>query len=336
MGALIVRGRWGNALKKRKPGYWIFAAVAAVFFQGAFAQDYPNKSIRFIVPFPPGGSGDLVARAIGAKLGEGWNVPVVADNRAGAGGNIGALAVARAPADGYTILLGTQSSQIIGPIMQEPPPFDPIRDFTPVSLAVVIPLILTSNPSLPARSVRELVQLARSQPGKINFGSTGVATSTHLAGELFKRMAKIDIVHVPYKGGGPATADLLGGNIQLLFGSLSTTLPAVKSGKLRALGVAGSKRSAAAPDLPTIGEQLPGFEFMQWLGILAPPRLPPAILRTLNAEVVKVLQIPAIVENFAGQGLEPAGNTPDEFLAFLKTEMSTWGRVIKEANIKTE
>ena len=310
------------------------AALALVTTGAAAQQDYPgNKPIRMIVPFAPGGSTDLVARTIANKLGEAWNVPVVVTNMPGAGGRIGAQYVARAAPDGYTIMLGTQSSQVLEPLMHQPAAFDPIKDFTPISRAVVISLLLAAHPSVPARNMQELIALAKAQPGTLNFGSSGTGTSSHLAGELLKRTARIDVVHIPYNGGGPAVAALLANNVQLEFGSGSTAWPYVKAGKLVALGSTGLQRSAAFPDVPTIGEQVPGYSFIQWLGVLGPARLPAPVLAKLNSAIVKILQAPDVVESFTSQSLEPAGNTPQAFAAFLQGELTTYAKIIKEANI---
>jgi len=309
------------------------AATLSSVSVGVSAQSYPNKAIRFVVPFPPGGSGDLVARVIGRKLNESLKVTVVVENLAGAGGVIGASAVVRAQPDGYTILLGTQSSQIVVPVLQRPAPYDPVNDFTPISRLVVIPLILTVNPAVPANNLKELIAYAQSRPGALNYGSTGAGTSTHLAGELFNSMAKVQIAHIPYKGGAPAMADLLAGHIQLLFGSISTTLPHVNSGKLRAIGVTDARRSPAAPSIPSMSEQLPGYEFSQWLGVLAPPATPANIVRLLNAEINKALNAPDVVANFRGQGLDPAGNTPEEFTSFIRADVRTMTDIAKFAKL---
>jgi len=309
------------------------AASLALLSASASAQSYPSKPIRFVVPFAPGGSGDLVARVIGKKLNDALKVPLVVENQAGAGGVIGAQAVARAAADGYTILLGTQSSQVIVPVLQRPAPYDPINDFTPIARLVLIPLVMTAHPSVPATNLKELIEYARTRPGALNYGSTGAGTSSHLAGELFNSMAKVQVTHIPYKGGGPATADLLAGHIQLLFGSISTTLPYLANGKLRALGVTDARRSPAAPNIPTIGEQLPGYVFSQWLGVLGPPAMPANIVRSLNGEINKALGAPDVVENFRGQGLDPAAQSPEEFATFISADVRTMGALVKFAKL---
>jgi len=312
--------------------------TAALAFAGtAGAQGYPTKPVRFIVPFAPGGAGDLVARAIAVKLTEQWGRQVVIDNRAGGGGNIGAQLAAHAAPDGYTILLGTQSTQVIGPSLQAQPPYDPVKDFAPVALTVLIPNVLIAHPSLPAKNVPELIQLARAKPASLTFASSGTATSSHLAGALLMHMAKIELTHVPYKGGGPALVDILAGHVNLMFGSVSTSLPHVRAGRLRALGIASAKRTPAAPDYATIAESgLPGFEVVNWLGVFAPARTAQGIIAPLNAEIVNAVRAPAFVDRFIALGMEPAGSTPQAFAAYLRNDLVRWSKVIRDAGIRPE
>lgn len=303
----------------------------------AIAQDYPARPIRFIVPFPAGGLGDVVARVLGQRLTEAWGQQVVIDNRAGAGGTIGVQTAARATADGYTLVLGTSSTHATGPALYPDVPYDPVRDFAPISLSVLIPNILVAHPSVPVHSIKELIQLAKSRPGQITFASNGTGTSSHIAGELLKRAAGIDLVHVPYKGAGIAINDALGGHVQLLFGGISTSLPHVKTGRLRALAVTSLTRSAAAPDVPTVAEQgLPGFEVVHWMGALAPATTPKPLVTRLHAEMARAVSTPEQKERFARLGLDSVGGTPEQFTAFIKAEIAKWSKLFREAGIKGE
>ena len=312
-------------------------AAAAISGANAIAQEYPVKPVRFIVPFAPGGAGDVVARALAVKLAETWGHQFVIDNRAGGGGNIGAQLAAIAAPDGYTILLGTQSTQVIGPCLQAHPPYDPVRDFAPVALTVQIPNVLIAHPSLPAYSVRELIQIARARPSQLTYGSSGTATSSHLAGALLMNMAQIELTHVPYRGGGPALADILAGHVQLMFGSVSTSLPYVKAGRLRALGIASAKRTPAAPDYATIAESgLPGFEVVNWLGVLAPARTPQGIIAQLNAALVQIVRAPDFAERFINLGIEPSASTPQAFGAYMRSDIAKWSKVIRDTGIRIE
>lgn len=305
---------------------------------GAGAQDaagsYPNKPVRLIDPFPPGGGSDLVARLVGQKLTKVWSHPIVIDNRGGAGGTMGSDMAAKAVPDGYTLLMGTASAMTVSPHMAGTP-YDPLRDFAPIVLATTIPLIIVVHPSVPAKSVRDLIALAKAQPGKLNFGSSGNGTISHLAGELFKMLTATQMVQVPYKGGGPALIDLLGGQVQLTFNNILSALPHVRTEKIRALAVTGAKRSPAVPDVPTVVEAgVPGYEVVQWNGFFAPARTPRAIVVKLNAEIGKVLQQTDIRDKLAGEGAEIAGGSPEGLSAFIAADFAKWGRVIKEANLR--
>ena len=304
------------------------AALAAS--GGVYAQSYPDKTVRVVVPFAPGGSTDIVARIMSQKLTERLKQSVVIDNRGGGGGNIGSDLVAKAPPDGYTLLIGTVGSLTINPSLYKKMPYDPLRDLTPLAYFGSTPNVLVVHTSLPVRSVKELIALARSKPGQLNYASAGTGGSVHLAGELFKSLAKVDMVHVPYKGSGPALIDLLGGQTQLMFSTMPPALPHVKSGRLRALGMTGAKRSPLVPDLPTIAESdLPGYEITQWWGLLGPAAMPAAIVTRLNSETNAILQQPDVKERFASEGADTAPNTPVWFASYMKSEVAKWAKVVK-------
>jgi tripartite-type tricarboxylate transporter receptor subunit TctC len=303
----------------------------------ASAQPYPAKPIKLVVTFAAGGGADFVARVIAAKLSEPLGQPVVVENRAGAGGAIGAEYVAKSPPDGYTLLLGAAGTLTILPNLQEKVPFDSMKDFVPIGLAGSSPFVLAVSSTVPANSVAELTALAKANPGKLNFGSSGNGGAPHLAGELYKRVAGIDIVHVPYKGLAPAITDVLGGQLQILFADIGLIAPHLKAGKLKALAVTGRERSSVLPDLPTMIEAgVPGYQAGTWYGILAPVGTPTAIVTRLNAELLKIIATSEIKTQFAVQGIEPAGGPPDQFAALIRDDSARWGRLIKEANIKAE
>jgi tripartite-type tricarboxylate transporter receptor subunit TctC len=310
--------------------------VAAFFTPVAKAQDYPNKPIRMIVPYPPAGGTDIVARTIAEPLGAVLGQPIIIDNRGGAAGNIGTDLAAKAAPDGYTILF-TLSSHTINPKLYDKLPFDVEKDFIPISLAAYIPQILVANPSVPANNVAELIALAKSQPGKLNFASVGTGSPGHIAGELFKLKTGISMVHVPYKGGGPAVTDTLGGQVQLLFVSMPAALQYVKAGKLKAIAVTSDKRSAAAPDVPTIAESgVPDCIVNSWYGALVPAKTPPAIVAKLQAAFAKVLQMPDLKERLFAQGAEATYSTSADFERLIHDELKQWEFVIREAKIKPE
>jgi tripartite-type tricarboxylate transporter receptor subunit TctC len=303
----------------------------------AIAQPYPSKPTRMIVPYPPGGSADILARAIGAKLGEGLGHPVVIDNRPGAGTIIGTEATARSAPDGYTFMLGTVSSHAINPALNAKLPFDPVKDFTPLSLVASIPFAMIVHPSVQARSVQEFVALAKSRPGQLNYSSAGNGTSNHLAGELLKSMAGVDLVHVPYKGSAPALNDLVAGQVSLMFDLVLTAAPHIKSGAVRGLAVTGTQRSAVLPDLPTVAETgLPGYEVSAWFGIFAPAGLPQPVAKRLNAEFVKVMQQPDLKQRLASLGADPLTSTPEEFATYLRSEIDKWAKVVKVSGMKVD
>lgn len=304
--------------------------------ESSFAQTYPVRPIRMIVAYPPGGGTDIVGRMMAQKLGENLGQTVVVDNRGGATGNIGTELAARATPDGYTLLMGNVAPNAINVSLFKKLPFDPVKDFAPVSLVAVTPNILVVPPSFPVKTVKDLIALAKSKPGALNFPSAGIGSSSHLAGEMLKSMAGIDMVHVPYKGGGPALIALLSGQVQLMFATLPAAMPHVKSGKLRPVAVTTAHRSLALPELPTIAESgVPGYEAATWYGLLAPAGTPKAIVGRLHAEIVKILATDTR-QQLVAQGFEPVGNTPAEFAAYIKSEITKWGKVIRDAGIKPE
>ncbi len=303
----------------------------------AAADAYPARPIRFVVAFPPGGGTDIIARSIAQKLAERLAQQVVVDNRPGAGGNIGTDIVAKSAPDGYTLLMGSAGPLAINASLFDKMPFDPIRDLAPVTLAASTPNVLVVHPSLKAATVNELIALAKARPGEINFASSGHGTPAHLAGELFNSMAGVKLVHVPYKGAAPALADLLGGQVQLMFSTMPPALPHVKDGKLRALAVTSSKRSRAMPELPTVDEvALPGFEANTWHGVVVPAGTPAAIVARLNREIVAILHLPEVVERLSGQGAEALGSTPEEFAAYIRSESVKWAKVVRDSGAKAE
>jgi tripartite-type tricarboxylate transporter receptor subunit TctC len=303
----------------------------------AAAQPYPAKSIRLIVPFPPGGSADILARAIGQKAGDGLGQSFVVENRPGAGTAIGAEALAKSAPDGYAVMIGTVSSHAINPALNPKLPFDPVKDFTPISLVATIPFAMVVHPSVPAKTVQEFVELARARPGTLNYSSAGSGTSNHLAGELLRSMTGIDIVHIPYKGSAPALNDLIAGQVSMMFDLVLTAAPHVRSGAVRGLAVTGAQRSSALPGLPTVAESaIPGYEVSAWFGIFAPAGVPQPVVQRLNAEFVKALQQPDLRQRLASQGAEPLTSTPAEFSAYLRAEIDKWATVVKMAGMKPD
>jgi tripartite-type tricarboxylate transporter receptor subunit TctC len=311
--------------------------ILFAFTATAMAQSYPNRPIRFVVPFAPGGSTDTLARTIGQKLTDALQQQVVVDNRSGANGNIGMEIVAHAAPDGYTILLGYIANLGIGPGLYAKLPFDPVRDYAPITQLASSPNILAVHPSLPVKSLRELIAYAKTNPKKLNFASSGVGSIGHLTGELLNRSAGVDMVHVPYKGSGQAVIDLLGGQVQMMFSGMSSVMQHIKAGKLRALAVTGAQRSPAVPDVPTIAESgFPGFEATAWYGVLATAGTPKTIVDRLHDEIVRALALPDVKERLNNVGFELVGGTPDEFAAFIKSEIAKWSRVVRDAHISAE
>src|SRR5262245_27423843 len=293
------------------------------------AQDYPRKPVRMIIPYPPGGPTDILGRIVAQNLTEKLGQQVVVENKPGASGMIGADLVAKAPPDGYT-LLANASIHVINPSLYKNPSYDAIKDFTPVSLIAEVPLVLVVAPELPVKSVKDLIALAKSSSGKLNFASSGNAAAPHLAGEAFKIATGVDMQHVPYKGSGPALTDLMGGQVQLMFDSLPSSISHVKSGKLRAIAVTTAKRSSALPSVPTIAESgVPGFDISTWYGIWAPAGTPKEIVGKLSGEIAKIVKVPDVRERLAGLGAEPVGNSPDEFAAYCRSELAKWAKIVK-------
>lgn len=303
----------------------------------AFAQSYPVKAVKMIVPFPAGGTTDILGRIVAQKLSERLGQPFIIDNRGGAGGNIGADVVAKSAPDGYTLLVGTVGTNAINASIYAKMPYDTAKDFVPIGLIAAVPNVLVVHPSVPARTVKELIDLLKSKPGEINFASSGNGTSIHLSGELFKTMAGVRMNHIPYKGSAPALTDLIGGQVQLMFDNLPSSMPHIKAGKLRALAVTSLKRSAARPDLPTIAEAaLPGFDASSWFALFAPAGTPKEIVGKLNSELNAILQLADVREKFAAQGAEPTEFTPEQFAAFTQAELTKWARVVKESGAKVD
>ena len=320
-----------------RPAFAALFAAASICALPVVAQPYPSKPIRIIVPFTPGGSTDIVARVVGQKLGEALGAQVVIDNRPGAAGNIGVELAAKSAPDGYTLVMGHIGTMAVNPSLYAKLPYDPIRDFAPISLAAMVPNMLVVHPSLPVKSVEELIALSRSRPGQLNYGSSGAGGTPYLACEYFKMMAKLDIVQIPYKGAAPMIVDLIGGQISLTITGIPPLLPHVKAGKLRPLAVATSKRLPLLPDLPTIAEAaLPGYEATSWYGVLAPAATPKEIITRLNTEIVKGIASPDTAERLAGEGAQPTSSTPEQFGAFIKSEIARWAKVMKAAGVTAE
>ena len=314
---------------------WLLLAVWCVgpFQAPAQAQQWPSRPLRVLVPSAAGGAGDIVARAVGQKLTEAWGQQVIVDNR---NGIVGAEITAHAAPDGYTIMFSTSALSIRESVYRQLP-FNTLRDFAPVGQVVSQSNVLVAHPGVPVKSVQELIAYARARPGELNYGSSGNASSNHLAGELFKLLTKVNFVHVPYKGLPQAVTDLLGGRMQIVFGSPSSTLPAARDGKLRLLAVTTPKRSPALPEVPTIAESgVPGYEFTGWIGVLLPARTPEAIVNKLSREVARIVQLPELKQRFAADATESVGSTPEEYAAFLKAEIARWTRVARAANIQVD
>ena len=316
---------------------YFLALICALGSAAHAAQPvYPTKPVRMIVAVPPGGPADTLARLVAPKLTEAFGQTVVIDNRAGANGIIAYETTARAAPDGYTFT-AVAAGVVINKSLYPNVPYDPLKDFAPITLGITVPNILVVHPSVAARSVKDLVALAKAKPGTLTFASAGNGTTGHLALELFRLTAGIDVIHVPYKGGGPALAEVLAGQVQALFSLALAATPQIKAGRLRALAISSGKRSAVAPDLPTIAEAgFPGFEVIGWFGWIAPAATPRPIVNRLNAELVRALKLPDVRERLLSQGSEPVGDSPEQFAAFVKSEHAKWAKVIKAANIKVE
>ena len=301
------------------------------------AASYPAKPVRMVITFPPGGPTDVVVRTIGQRLNEEWGHPIIVDNRGGAGGIVGTEIVAHAAPDGYTFLIGTAGGMTINPALQPKLPYDPFRDFAPVGMLVVNPQILVAHPSVAARNVKELVALAKAKAGQLNFASAGTGTATHLGLELLKVTTGLDAVHVPYKGGAPAVTDLIGGQVQLLWVSIPSVLPHVKAGRLRALAVSTARRSASAPEVPTVAESgYPGFEYSNWNALFAPAKTPALMVKAVSETVMKILKEPEVAQRLSSQGADPAPGTPDELARYMRIDHERWKKVIRSAGIRAD
>lgn len=317
------------------PGMAVLALTLATAWPAL--AEFPERPIKIIVPYPPGGTSDLLARAVAPRLGERLKQTVVIENRAGAGGVIGSAVVAKSPADGYTLLLGTIATHGILPVLQKPAPYDAVKDFAPVTLVASTPNVLIANPSAPVRNLAELLALARTKPGSVNFGSTSLGGSPHMSGELLKTMAQVDIVHVPYKGGGPMLIDLMGGQIPFGFDNLPSSMNHIRSGKVRALAVTTAKRWPGAPEIPTMAEAgVPGYEASAWFGLLAPANTPKPIVELLQRHVAAILRQPEVEKLLLEQGAEAVGNTPDEFAKLIAAELQKWAKVVATTGVKLE
>lgn len=297
---------------------------------------WPDKPVKWIVPFPPAGAMDVIARTLGEQMGRKLGQTFVIENRPGAGGNIGADAVARAPADGHTMMI-VANGQAVNRYLYRRLSYDPVKDFAPVSLVAVVPNVLVVNAAHPARSVADVIQRAKADPGKLTYASAGNGTSIHLAGELFASMAKLDVLHVPYKGSGPAVTDLIGGQVDMMFDSITSARPHIESGRLRALGVTTAKRSSALPDVPTIAEAgLPGYDLSPWFAVFVPAGTPQPVVDKMNAALLEAMKLPEVKARFAAIGAEPIGSTPRQLAAHLQAEMDKWGAVIAERGIRAD
>ena len=322
-------------MEMQRSGLALCALILAA--PAALAQPaYPQKAIRYIVPFPAGGIADEFARVIGARLTEAWGQPVVVENRTGAGGNIGADAVAKSAPDGYTILMGSIGTQALNASLYRNMPYDSARDFTPIALAIEAESLLALHPSVAANTPQELIALARAQSGKLTCGSAGVGTTSQLACELFKSMAKVDIVHVPYKGNVPAITDLLSGQTSMVFATMPTVLPHVKAGRLKGIAVLGKTRLPAASEFPALAETLPGFEVNNWVGTFGPAKLPAAIVGKWNAGILAVMRAPDVQQRLVNEGARFTPMSPGQFGAFVAAEAAKWGALIREIGIHAD
>lgn len=315
-----------------------FLALAPLALaQPAFGQAYPSKPVKLIVPFPPGGPTDIVGRMVAQKLSDGLGQSVIVENRPGAGGTVGSAAAAKSEPDGYTLLYGSTSTLAIAPSLYRNAPYEPLKAFAPVSLVSRGPILVAVNAEVPARTLKEFIDLAKKSPGKYSYGSAGSGTPPHLAGELFKSLAGVNLLHVPYKGGAPAINDLVGGQVQAIFEGQVALMPHIKSGKVRALAISSEKRNPALPDVPTAAEAgLPQYDAHFWSGLVAPAGTPPDVIKRLNAVLVKALAAPDMREALGRQGLESFGNTPEEFRKYIASEIERWSAVIKASGAKVD
>jgi tripartite-type tricarboxylate transporter receptor subunit TctC len=320
---------------------WVAALLGAWFATSVFqlaafaAEAYPQRAVRLIVPYPPGGAGDIVGRMLGAKLGDAMGQQIVIDNRPGGGQLIATQLAAKAAPDGYTLFLAS-ATHGINPGLLKKLPYDSIKDFAAITLVADSPLIFVAHPSLSVHSIKDLIAQAKSRPGRINYASSGPGTGGHLSVELLKWMTRIELTHVPYKGAGPALTDLIGGQVQMMCTSPLPALPHVKSGRLVALAMTSRVRSRAAPDIPTVAETVPGYESTLWYALLAPAATPPALIKRVHTEVVKILKMPGVIEQLLAQGADPIGNSPQELTKFLQMEIDRWTKLIQQANIRAD
>jgi tripartite-type tricarboxylate transporter receptor subunit TctC len=313
----------------------LLAAALMLCACAAHAQNFPAKPLRIVVPFAPGGPNDILARTVGQKMTENWGQQVIVDNRPGAGTVIGTQLVARAPADGYTLLM-VATSMAVNPSLRAKLPYDTMNDFTPVTLLIFSPNVLVTHPSVPVASVKDLIALARSRPGQISYASGGTGAATHLAGELLAMEGRVKMIHVPYKGAAPATVDLLSGQVSWMFGTILPTIPHIKAAKLRAIAVTSPKRTAVLPDVPAVAETLAGFDATSWYGLFAPAGTPKDVIARLHAENARIINLPEIRERLLAEGAAPAALGPDEFAAHFRREVEKWGKVVRTAGIKPE
>jgi len=314
----------------------LIGSAAFAFPALAQAQAYPSKGIKIVVPFAVGGIADTFGRVVAQKLSESWGQTVIVENKTGAGGNIGADLVAKSPPDGYTLVVGNIGTHAVNPFLMKNMPYDPLKDFVPVAHLLDAEGLLVVHPSLPVKTVPELITYAKANPGKLAYASGGMGTTSHLAGELFKSMAGVDMVHVPYKGNSPAITDVMGNQAQMIFATMPTVIQQAKAGRLRAVATLGTVRAPAVPDTPTIAESLPGFDVANWIGLFAPAGTPHEIAVRLNAEVQKIMQTPEVQKRLEAEGAKFVPTTPESFAAFQKAESAKWGKAIREAGIKAE
>ena len=315
----------------------LVAACIVWSVTGAFAQTFPARSMRIVVPFPAGGGADLWARIIGQKLGEAWGQNVIVDNRAGASGIIGTELVSKAAPDGDTLLLGTTGTHAPNPVVFKKLSYDPLRDFAPITNFVDTPFMLVVHPSIAVKSLQALIGFAKARPGQLTYASFGNGSSAHLAGELFKSLAKIDLLHVPYKGGPPAVSDLVGGQVSMMFNSLPAVVPQVKAGRLRGIAIASPHRANAAADIPTFAEAgLPGVEAGSWYGVFAPARTPAVVVAKLHSGIAALLKLPDVQQRLTAEGAVAIGNSPEQFAAQIKGDIAKWGKVVQESGLQIE
>ncbi len=304
---------------------------------GYCAEAYPAKAVRWIIPFPPGGGTDVISRTLAQKLTESWGQQVIADNRPGSGGTIGLAAAAKLPADGYNLVLGQLANLAIAPALYPKLPYDPIRDFTPVTLVLTSPLVLVAHPSLPVKNLKELIALAKAKPEAITFGSPGNGTTGHLGTEMLQTIAKVKMTHIPYKGAVPAFTGLMGGEIAVYLSSIPPALPMLNSGRVKAIGVTSAKRMPSLPNVPTLAEGgLPGYEVTNWYGVMAPAGMPKEVLTRLNTDLVRILKQPDVQQRFQGEGGDVIANAPDEFSKFIRNEIAKWAKAVRESGAKVD